>query len=322
MKLFLVICFIFFFKLVVNETTTDPLFQSFDVQTLTNTKLQNSNITKVLLPLIERSDITLLQGIEDTVDITNLKAQINKASSTTYEAIVGKKSSTSSNYDAFYYKKDVYTVVKTLNFTNAATIFDQEPLIVEFQHIESGTKFTIVGVHTINDVTKSQNEISQLWNVYQEFKNDTEILVFMGNFRAGCTYINSATFSNLEFRSSSELTWFIGDSTTTYLKGTCAFDRIVSNAGFRHISASSGVYDYITAYSVDSTTRALISDHYPVQVTVKFPPKDSVQFYVELAIIGGSLLVFLSIVLIGSVALIIVFTIIEKKKAASTTNTE
>ena len=59
----------------------------------------------------------------------------------------------------------------------------------------------------------------------------------------------------------------------------------------------------------------MIGDHLPVQITVKFPPKDSVQFYVELAIIGGSLLFFLSIILVGAGILLVIFKIVEKKTA-------
>jgi hypothetical protein len=53
----------------------------------------------------------------------------------------------------------------------------------------------------------------------------------------------------------------------------------------------------------------LISDHLPVQIVVVLPPRESVQFYVELAIIGGSFVFFASLILIGSAIILIAYKI-------------
>jgi hypothetical protein len=54
--------------LVSSETIQ---FQSFDMNTLTETLLQNSNVSTALSSLVERADITLLQGLKGFSKIKN-----------------------------------------------------------------------------------------------------------------------------------------------------------------------------------------------------------------------------------------------------------
>jgi hypothetical protein len=112
--------------------------------------------------------------------------------------------------------------------------------MVEFQVVETGYKFTLIGFRAVDDVTKVETEIKNLIQVYTNF-NQTESLLFMGNFRAACSYINPTTFANLEFRTSKQLYWYIDDFTSTYVKGSCAFDRLVGNLGFENLKTSTGV---------------------------------------------------------------------------------
>jgi hypothetical protein len=53
----------------------------------------------------------------------------------------------------------------------------------------------------------------------------------------------------------------------------------------------------------------LIGDHLPVQIVVVLPPKESVQFYFELAIIGGSFVFFSGLILIGSAIILVAYKI-------------
>jgi hypothetical protein len=112
--------------------------------------------------------------------------------------------------------------------------------MIEFQVVETSFLFTLIGFRAVDDVTKAETEIKNLMQVYTNF-NQTESLLLMGNFRAACSYINPTTFANLEVRTSKQLYWYIDDVTSTYLKGACAFDRLVGNFGFEKLKTSTGV---------------------------------------------------------------------------------
>jgi hypothetical protein len=61
MKLLAQILTLLLICLVSSETIQ---YQSFDMNTLTETLLKNSNVSTALSSLVERADITLLQGLQ------------------------------------------------------------------------------------------------------------------------------------------------------------------------------------------------------------------------------------------------------------------
>lgn len=95
----------------------------------------------------------------------------------------------------------------------------------------------------------------------------------MGDFNAGCSYVSSSQWSSIRLRTSPLFQWLIPDSADTTVTSThCAYDRIVV-AGTQLQSAvvpdSVAPFDFQAAYKLTKKLAEAISDHYPVEVTLK-----------------------------------------------------
>ncbi|XP_010836412.1 PREDICTED: deoxyribonuclease-1-like 2, partial [Bison bison bison] len=118
-------------------------------------------------------------------------------------------------------------------------------------------------------------EIDALYDVYLDVidKWGTDDILFLGDFNADCKYVREQDWPAIRLRSSEVFKWLIPDSAdTTVGNSDCAYDRIVVcgsrlRKSLKHQSAT--VHDFQEEFGLDQTQALAISDHFPVEVTLK-----------------------------------------------------
>lgn len=95
----------------------------------------------------------------------------------------------------------------------------------------------------------------------------------MGDFNAGCSYVSSTQWSSIRLRTSPAFQWLIPDSADTTVTSThCAYDRIVVAGALLQsavVPNSVGPFDFQAAFGLSKQLAEAISDHYPVEMTLK-----------------------------------------------------
>ncbi|KAF6123971.1 deoxyribonuclease 1 like 2 [Phyllostomus discolor] len=98
-------------------------------------------------------------------------------------------------------------------------------------------------------------------------------MLFLGDFNADCSYVREQDWAAIRLRSSEVFKWLIPDSAdTTVGNSDCAYDRIVVCGAHLRRSLkpqSAAVHDFQEVYGLDQTQALAISDHFPVEVTLK-----------------------------------------------------
>uniref|UniRef100_A0A8C0SVF9 Deoxyribonuclease-1 n=1 Tax=Canis lupus familiaris TaxID=9615 RepID=A0A8C0SVF9_CANLF len=118
-------------------------------------------------------------------------------------------------------------------------------------------------------------EIDALYDVYLDVQHkwDLEDIVLMGDFNAGCSYVAASQWSSIRLRTNPAFQWLIPDTADTTSTSThCAYDRIVvAGSQLQHavVPESAAPFNFQVAYGLSSQLAQAISDHYPVEVTLK-----------------------------------------------------
>ncbi|XP_036890327.1 deoxyribonuclease-1-like 2 isoform X2 [Sturnira hondurensis] len=98
-------------------------------------------------------------------------------------------------------------------------------------------------------------------------------MLFLGDFNADCSYVRKQDWAAIRLRSSEVFKWLIPDTAdTTVGNSDCAYDRIVVCGARLRKSLkpqSAAVHDFQEVFGLDQTQALAISDHFPVEVTLK-----------------------------------------------------
>ncbi|TEA31834.1 hypothetical protein DBR06_SOUSAS8310062 [Sousa chinensis] len=195
----------------------------------------------------------------------------------------------------FVYRKDTVSVVDTYQYLDTEDAFSREPFVVKFSAPGSGEappvpqappvplappELVLIPLHAAPH--QAVAEIDALYDVYLDVidKWGTYDMLFLGDFNADCSYVQAQDWPAIRLRSSEVFKWLIPDSATTVGKSDCAYDRIVV-CGARLRSSlkpqSAAVYDFQEEFGLYqaqaigpfSLQALAISDHFPVEVTLK-----------------------------------------------------
>ncbi|XP_004691876.1 PREDICTED: deoxyribonuclease-1-like 2 [Condylura cristata] len=118
-------------------------------------------------------------------------------------------------------------------------------------------------------------EIDALYDVYLDVidKWGTDDMLFLGDFNADCSYVRAHDWPAIRLRSSELFKWLIPDGAdTTVGNSHCAYDRIVACGARLRRSLkpqSAAVHDFQEELGLDRAQALAISDHFPVEVTLK-----------------------------------------------------
>lgn len=251
---------------------------AFNIQSFGDSKVSDPACGGIIAQILAGYDIALVQEVRDAdlSAVDSLMKQINSASRHEY-SFVSSEPLGRDQYKEMYlfvYRKDVVSVMDTYQYPDPEDVFSREPFMVKFSAPRSAAQeVVLVPLHAAPHHAVA--EIDALYDVYLDVidKWGTDDLLFLGDFNADCSYVRPHDWAAIRLRSSEVFKWLIPDSAdTTVGNSDCAYDRIVVCGSHLRRSLkpqSAAVHDFQEEFSLDQSQALAISDHFPVEVTLK-----------------------------------------------------
>lgn len=256
---------------------------AFNIRTFGATKMSNATLSSYIVQIVSCYDIIVVQEVRDThlVAVGKLLDELNRDIPDTYRYVVSEPLGRNSYKEQylFLYRPDQVSVQDSYYYDDGCEpcgndTFSREPAIVKFfSPFTEVREFAIVPLHAAP--SDAVAEIDALYDVYLDVRQkwDLEDIMLMGDFNAGCSYVTSSQWSSIRLRTNPAFQWLIPDSADTTVTSThCAYDRIVVAGALLQsavVPKSAVPFDFQAAYGLTSKLAEAISDHYPVEVTLK-----------------------------------------------------
>ncbi|XP_037363670.1 LOW QUALITY PROTEIN: deoxyribonuclease-1-like 2 [Talpa occidentalis] len=275
---------------------------AFNIQSFGDSKVSDPACGGVIAQILAGYDLALVQEVRDPdlSAVAALMQQINSLSAHEYgfvsSAPLGRE-----QYKEMYlfvYRKDAVSVADTYQYPDPEDAFSREPFVVKFSAPGSGEappgpprpaprtppaplppppaaakEFVLVPLHAAPH--QAVAEIDALYDVYLDVidKWGTDDILFLGDFNADCSYVRAHDWPAIRLRSSELFRWLVPDGAdTTVGNSDCAYDRIVACGARLRRSLkpqSAAVRDFREEFGLDQAQALAISDHFPVEVTLK-----------------------------------------------------
>ncbi|XP_011888346.1 PREDICTED: deoxyribonuclease-1-like 2 isoform X3 [Cercocebus atys] len=278
---------------------------AFNIQSFGDSKVSDPACGSIIAKILAGYDLALVQEVRDPdlSAVSTLMEQINRVSEHEY-SFVSSQPLGRDQYKEMYlfvYRKDAVAVVDTYQYPDPEDVFSREPFVVKFSAPGSGErapplpcrrpapplppgpdarplpaaaqKLVLIPLHAAPH--QAVAEIDALYDVYLDVidKWGTDDMLFLGDFNADCSYVRAQDWAAIRLRSSEVFKWLIPDSAdTTVGNSDCAYDRIVACGARLRRSLkpqSATVHDFQEEFGLDQTQALAISDHFPVEVTLK-----------------------------------------------------
>nr|AAA03710.1 DNaseI precursor [Mus musculus] len=256
---------------------------AFNIRTFGETKMSNATLSVYFVKILSRYDIAVIQEVRDShlVAVGKLLDELNRDKPDTYRYVVSEPLGRKSYKEQylFVYRPDQVSILDSYQYDDGCEpcgndTFSREPAIVKFfSPYTEVQEFAIVPLHAAP--TEAVSEIDALYDVYLDVwqKWGLEDIMFMGDFNAGCSYVTSSQWSSIRLRTSPIFQWLIPDSADTTVTSThCAYDRIVVVRALLQAAVvpnSAVPFDFQAEYGLSNQLAEAISDHYPVEVTLR-----------------------------------------------------
>ncbi|KAM5198819.1 deoxyribonuclease-1 isoform 1-T6 [Hipposideros larvatus] len=256
---------------------------AFNIQTFGETKMSNATLSDYIVQILNRYDIVLVQEVRDShlTAVGKLLDRLNQDDPNAYQYVVSEPLGRSSYKERylFLFRPDQVSVLDSYQYDDGCEpcgndTFSREPAIIKFSSLFTEVKeFAIVPLHAAP--LDAVAEIDSLYDVYVDVRQkwDLEDIMLMGDFNAGCSYVSSSHWSSIRLRTSPAFQWLIPDTADTTVTSThCPYDRIVVAGTLLQqaiVPDSAGPFDFQAAYGLSTQIARAISDHYPVEVTLK-----------------------------------------------------
>ncbi|XP_068919223.1 LOW QUALITY PROTEIN: deoxyribonuclease-1-like 2 [Petaurus breviceps papuanus] len=279
---------------------------AFNIRSFGDNKVADPACGSFIAQILAEYDVTLVQEVRDP-DLSAVSAlleEINSISKYTYSYVTSEPLGRD-NYKEMYlfvYRTETLSVLDSYCYPDPEDVFSREPFIVKFSSPNTGgaslthndhtppcfnsgltpllctaptavKEFVLVPLHSAPH--NAVAEIDALYDVYLHVidKWGTDDILFLGDFNADCNYVKQHDWANIRLRTSEIFKWLISDDTdTTVGNSDCAYDRIVvCGSRLRKCIApnSATVNNFQESFSLDQTAALAISDHFPVEVTLK-----------------------------------------------------
>ncbi|XP_051825490.1 deoxyribonuclease-1-like 2 [Antechinus flavipes] len=251
---------------------------AFNIRSFGDNKVADPACSSFIAQILAEYDVTLVQEVRDP-DLSAVSAlleEINSISEYTYSYVTSEPLGRD-NYKEMYlfvYRTERLSVMDSYCYPDPQDVFSREPFIVKFSSPNTAVKeFVLVPLHSAPH--NAVAEIDALYDVYLHVidKWGTDDILFLGDFNADCNYVKQHDWANIRLRTSEIFKWLIPDGAdTTVGNSDCAYDRIVvCGSRLRKCIApnSATVNNFQKSFGLDQTAALAISDHFPVEVTLK-----------------------------------------------------
>ncbi|KAJ3586055.1 hypothetical protein NHX12_012456 [Muraenolepis orangiensis] len=204
--------------------------------------------------------------------ITNLNSYSNHKYQVAASETLGSDANNMQKY-VFIYRTGTVNVTDTYQYKSKS--FVRPPFVVQFQSNKTRVgEFVLVAVHT--EASKAVKEMDQLYDVYQDIskKWNTESIMFLGNFNAGCGHMTRRTKKEIRLFTKTGFYWLIGDTadTTTSDLTECAYDRMVvrGKSFLKQVEPSTAqVFNFAKKFRVSMAEALDLSRNFPIEVELK-----------------------------------------------------
>lgn len=252
---------------------------AYNIKSYGTTKASRPFVIEQIVKIVSRYDLVLIQEIRnrDEKAVYTLKEKLEASTGNSYSVIISKPlgRSTYKEQYAYLYKDETVSLISHYTYDDGIEPFEdtfsREPFIARFKEKESGKTFTTVGAHLAPDFVV--NEMEELDNVYKDVQKryNTQEIIFMGDFNADCHYLDEYEEENLKLKNE-KFTWHIDrdQNTTTIETNNCSYDRIITTGSISKNVFEAGPFNIMNEYGFNVDEANSISDHFPVEVLIKF----------------------------------------------------
>ncbi|CDQ74788.1 unnamed protein product [Oncorhynchus mykiss] len=269
---------------------------AFNVQNFDDAKSANFRVMHTLTRIVSRCDICLLQEVKGTQGnaMKALVEALNRYDAYHYKyvasGVLGRTPQDQEQY-VYLYRNETVELTAQYQYVDRkegnAAVFSRDPFVVRFQAKETVIgDFSLIPLHTMaSDAIK---EIDKLYDVFEEIKMkwNTENVMFLGAFNAGCGHMTRQDKANIRLFSIPGFFWLIRDQVDTTVGDTtsCAYDRIVVH-GERFLKTikpySAQVFNIANEYKLSKERVLEVSDHFPIEVELKTKSSGQLQAPVQ-----------------------------------------
>jgi deoxyribonuclease-1/deoxyribonuclease-1-like protein len=261
---------------------------AFNIQVFGRSKMDKPDVPNVLVRTISRYDLILVQEVRDSSGeaIQELFQLLNTSK---YSLLLSERLGRTSSKEqyAWFYRSEVLRVVRNITAQDTADQFERPPQTVWWS-LRSDPSYTIatVGLHAAPDhVVDELNALSPVVTS-QMASHPANATLILGDLNADCSYLTKTEWKCIRSAGCRDTTlklwgpqfrWLIDDSVdTTTSASDCAYDRFISySIADEHFPPfrNAAVFKYDEAFGLDHAEAKLVSDHYPIELTLDLPTR-------------------------------------------------
>ncbi|XP_026996561.1 deoxyribonuclease 1 like 4, tandem duplicate 2 [Tachysurus fulvidraco] len=261
---------------------------SFNIRRLGLSKLSDENVVKYLIKIVSRYSIIVILEVVDKKGkaMAQFLETLNSTGANKKHPYSMEMSSSLGRAQykeqfACLYRPDQVHLTETYQYEDNQEgdedAFAREPFILRFRlHDKMIDDLVLIPVHT--KPKDSEKEIDELYDVCMTVtkKWNTNNIMIMGDFNADGAYVSKKKMKKIRIRTDPDFHWLIGDNvdTTASLSNDYSYDRIVVYKDMLNavVPKSAKPFNYHQTYKLTEEMALKISDHYPVEVSLKKKP--------------------------------------------------
>ncbi|XP_073700497.1 deoxyribonuclease 1 like 4, tandem duplicate 2 [Garra rufa] len=265
---------------------------SFNIRRMGPSKLSDKKVVKQLIKIFSRYSIIVILEVVDKKGkaIDKFLQELNKTGTNKknpFKMVGSARLGRSLYKEQFvcFYREDEAKLVDTYQYEDNQVgdedAFSREPFILRFNCKNTVMKdLVLIPVHT--KPKDSQKELDELYDVVVHVKDKwkTDNVMILGDFNADGAYVSKKKMKAIRIRTDTNFHWLIGDDvdTTVIQSNDHTYDRIVvykDDMLKAVVPKSAKPFNFQTAYKLSEEEALDISDHYPVEVSLKSAAKTS-----------------------------------------------
>nr|XP_018672106.1 deoxyribonuclease-1-like isoform X1 [Ciona intestinalis] len=254
------------------ESLDQLLISAFNIKVFGQSKISKPEVVDVIIKVLSRYDLVIVQEIRDIQETSfpTLVEQLNEGG-INYTWFTGPRVGRTSSKEqyGFVYRPDKLELLGKFQYNDTDDVFEREPIITRFRWLGGGGReFTLIPMHA--KPTDAVAEMNGLLQVYMDavgvYGNNTIIL---GDLNADCSYVCQSCWDSVVLRTDPTFHWLIGDDVDTTVSNTdCAYDRIIVTGDLINDVCCADVHRFDLGLNLTTDETAMVSDHYPVEVTI------------------------------------------------------